>query len=227
MQPRSTAAPDDIQMSTVFEALKRRAPWLILASAVIGAATFAILSMMAPRYLSEAELAIVAQGSANAFADTRSPSASPDLVTTRMDKEAINTHVKAMQSPELLEQIAAKLHLKDRPEFNSELGPVDTLGSNSSSRRHRRSEKRGKRTRSRDVGISQPASGLFGEGEPVHRCSRDVHRSRNSRPILRTALPKIIARLSQSRALSKSTISRTFCEAKIEQADTGGRGRRD
>jgi len=128
MQPRSTAAPDDIQMSTVFEALKRRAPWLILASAVIGAATFAILSMMAPRYLSEAELAIVAQGSANAFADTRSPSASPDLVTTRMDKEAINTHVKAMQSPELLEQIAAKLHLKDRPEFNSELGPVDTLG---------------------------------------------------------------------------------------------------
>jgi len=105
MQPRSTAAPDDIQMSTVFEALKRRAPWLILASAVIGAATFAILSMMAPRYLSEAELAIVAQGSANAFADTRSPSASPDLVTTRMDKEAINTHVKAMQSPELLEQM--------------------------------------------------------------------------------------------------------------------------
>jgi polysaccharide biosynthesis transport protein len=128
MQPRSTAAPDDIQMSTVFEALKRRAPWLILTSGVIGAATFAILSMMAPKYLSEAELAIVAQGSASAFTDTRSPSASPDLVTTRMDKEAINTHVKAMQSPELLEQIAAKLHLKDRPEFNSELGPVDTLG---------------------------------------------------------------------------------------------------
>ena len=129
MQPRSPAAPDDIQMSTVFAALKRRAHWLILASAVIGLATFAILSMMAPRYLSEAELAIVAQGSANAFADPRNPSASPDLVTTRMDKEAINTHVKAMQSPELLEQIAANLHLKDRPEFNSALGPVDTLGS--------------------------------------------------------------------------------------------------
>jgi polysaccharide biosynthesis transport protein len=128
MQPRSTAAPDDIQMSTVFEALKGRARWLILTSTVIGVATFAILSMMAPKYRSEAELAIVAQGSASAFADPRSPSASPDLVTTRMDKEAINTHVKAMQSPELLEQIAANLHLKDRPEFNSELGPVDTLG---------------------------------------------------------------------------------------------------
>ena len=129
MQPRSPAAPDDIQMSTVFAALKTRAHWLILASAVISLATFAILSMMAPKYLSEAELAIVAQGSANAFADPRNPSASPDLVTTRMDKEAINTHVKAMQSSELLEQIATNLHLKDRPEFNSALGPVDTLGS--------------------------------------------------------------------------------------------------
>ena len=68
MQPRSPAAPDDIQMSTVFAALKARAHWLILASAVISLATFAILSMMAPKYLSEAELAIVAQGSANAFA---------------------------------------------------------------------------------------------------------------------------------------------------------------
>ena len=129
MQPRSPAAPDDIQMSTVFAALKTQAHWLILASAILGLATFAILSMMAPKYLSEAELAIVAQGSANAFADPRNPSASPDLVTTRMDKEAINTHVKAMQSPELLEQIAANLHLKDRSEFNSALGPVDTLGS--------------------------------------------------------------------------------------------------
>ena len=82
MQPRSPAAPDDIQMSTVFVALKARAHWLILASAVLGLATFAILSMMAPKYLSEAELAIVAQGSANAFAGPRNPSASPDLVTT-------------------------------------------------------------------------------------------------------------------------------------------------
>jgi uncharacterized protein involved in exopolysaccharide biosynthesis len=32
-----------------------------------------------------------------------------------------------MQSPELLEQVADKLDLKTRPEFNSALGPVDTL----------------------------------------------------------------------------------------------------
>jgi succinoglycan biosynthesis transport protein ExoP len=127
MQPRSPASPDDIQMSTVFEALKRSARWLILVGVGLGAATFAMLSMMAPRYQSEAELAIVAKGASSTFADPRNTSSGPDLVTTRMDKEAINTHVRAMQSPELLEQIAADLKLKDRPEFNSTLGPVDML----------------------------------------------------------------------------------------------------
>ena len=127
MQSRSPASPDDIQMSKVFEALKKSARWLILMAVGHGAATFAILSMMAPRYQSEAELAIVAKGASSSFADSRNMSSGPDLVTTRMDKEAINTHVRAMQSPELLEQIAAELKLKDRPEFNSALGPVDVL----------------------------------------------------------------------------------------------------
>jgi succinoglycan biosynthesis transport protein ExoP len=127
MQSRTPASPDDIQLSTVFEALKRRARWLILVSAGLGVATFAILSMMAPRYQSEAELAIVAKGASSSFADSRNVSSGPDLVTTRMDKEAINTHVRAMQSPELLGQIATDLKLKDRPEFNSALGPVDML----------------------------------------------------------------------------------------------------
>ena len=127
MQSRSPASPDDIQMSTVFEALKRSARWLILFSVGLGAATFSILAMTAPRYQSEAELAIVAKGASSTFADSRNMSSGPDLVTTRMDKEAINTHVRAMQSPELLEQIAADLKLKDRPEFNSVLGPVDML----------------------------------------------------------------------------------------------------
>jgi succinoglycan biosynthesis transport protein ExoP len=127
MPPRSPASPDDIQMSTVFAALKRSAHWLILISAGLGGMTFAILAMMAPRYQSEAELAIVAKGASSTFADSRNMSSGPDLVTTRMDKEAINTHVRAMQSPELMEQIAADLKLKDRPEFNSALGPIDML----------------------------------------------------------------------------------------------------
>ena len=127
MPSRSSSAPDEIEMATVFRALKRRIVWLALLSTVVGGATVTILAMMAPRYQSEAELAIVAKGASSSFADPRSAAAGPDLVTTRMDKEAINTHVKAMQSPDLLEDIANELKLKDRPEFNSTLGAVDMI----------------------------------------------------------------------------------------------------
>src|SRR6185312_8959748 len=126
MQSRSHASPDDIEMASVFDALRRSARWLILASVVLGGLTYAVLSLVAPRYQSEAELAIVAKGAAGTFSD-RNAQSGPDLITTRMDKEAINTHVRAMQSPELMEKIAKDLKLEDRPEFNSALGPVDAL----------------------------------------------------------------------------------------------------
>jgi uncharacterized protein involved in exopolysaccharide biosynthesis/Mrp family chromosome partitioning ATPase len=127
MPARPPASPDEIQMSSVFAALRRSLRWTIPLSLALGGATFAILAMMAPRYQSEAELAIVAKGASSSFTDPRSQSSGPDLITTRMDKEAINTHVRSLQSPDLMEQIAADLKLKDRPEFNSALGPVDTL----------------------------------------------------------------------------------------------------
>lgn len=126
MHPRGHASPDDIDMATVFGVLKRSARWLIPLSLVLGGLTYAALSLVAPRYQSEAELAIVAKGAGGTFAD-RNAATGPDLITTRMDKEAINTHVRAMQSQELLEKIAKDLKLADRPEFNGALGPVDKL----------------------------------------------------------------------------------------------------
>lgn len=128
MPPRAPASPDEIQMSTVFDAWKRKGRWLVLLSIALGGATFGVLTMMAPRYQSEAELAIVAKGASNTFSDPRSASSDPDPITTRMDKEAINTHVRALQSPDLMQQIAGDLKLGERREFNSALGPVDRLG---------------------------------------------------------------------------------------------------
>jgi uncharacterized protein involved in exopolysaccharide biosynthesis len=118
---------DDIQTASVFEAVKRRLLWLILLSAVIAGTAFAILSIMAPRYQSEAELAIVPKGASSTFADSCNLSPGPDLIGTRMHKDAINVHISAIQSLDLMEQIVTDLKLKDRPEFNSALGPVDTL----------------------------------------------------------------------------------------------------
>jgi len=126
MQSRVHASPDDIDMASVFGALKRSLRWLILLSLLLGGLTYATLSLVAPRYQSEAELAIVARGAGGTFAD-RNAATGPDLITTRMDKEAINTHVRAMQSQELLEKIAKDLKLAELPEFNSALGPVDKI----------------------------------------------------------------------------------------------------
>src|SRR5262245_29168262 len=46
MPPRPNSAPDEIEMTTVFKALKRRIGWLALLSAAVGGATFATLAMM-------------------------------------------------------------------------------------------------------------------------------------------------------------------------------------
>ncbi|WP_181337957.1 GumC family protein [Hyphomicrobium methylovorum] len=116
-------------MSAVVDALRRAVPRLLLLCFLVGGLTYAVASLMAPRYQSEAELAIVARGASGSFSDARNQGSGPDLITTRMDKEAINTHVRAMQSTDLLEKIATDLKLEERPEFNSALGPVDTIDS--------------------------------------------------------------------------------------------------
>ena len=126
MPPRPAASPDDIQISSVFDALKKSARTIALVSIALGGLTFATLAMMAPKYQSQAELAIIARGAAAGFNDPRSTNG-PDLITTRMDKEAINTHVRSLQSPDLLEKIAEELKLKNDAEFNNALGPVDSI----------------------------------------------------------------------------------------------------
>ncbi|MBS0238872.1 MAG: GumC family protein [Proteobacteria bacterium] len=127
MPPRAAASPDEIQVPTVFGALKRKSRSLVLLSLAAGCATFGVLTMMAPSYKSEAELAIVAKDTSSTFSDPHSVPSVSDLVTTRMDKEAINAHVRALQSPDLMQQIASDLKLNERREFNSALGPVDQL----------------------------------------------------------------------------------------------------
>ena len=125
MTAKSAASPDDIEMSSIAGALKKSFKKLVACAVILGAATFGILSMLAPKYQSQAELAIVAKGSSGAFNDPKAAAATPDTITTKMDPAAINTHVRALQSPDLMGKIADELKLKDRPEFNSALGPVD------------------------------------------------------------------------------------------------------
>lgn len=126
MRVAPAASPDNVEMTSIFSALKAAAKKILLGSVLVAALTFGVLSMMARVYQSDAELAIMAKGQPSSFADSRSQS-TVDSIATKMDQQAINTHVRALQSSDLLAQVADELKLHEKREFNAKLGPVDML----------------------------------------------------------------------------------------------------
>ena len=129
MPAHTYASPDDIDVTSLWPSLKRNLFKVALASLMAGALTFAVFSMVAPKYNSEAQLSIVARSGGNPFSAPRRDGGVSESVAVRMDREAINTHVRALRSTDLASQIAKDLNLEDRAEFNSALGSVDMLGS--------------------------------------------------------------------------------------------------
>jgi succinoglycan biosynthesis transport protein ExoP len=126
MAPARYHRPDDIDLGALWLAAIRSLPRLAVVAAALAAATYGVLSLMAPRYVSEAQLAIESKSANNPFTDP-SRAGGVDSVSVRMDKEAINTHVRALMSLDLGEEIVREMKLADRPEFNSAKGSPDTL----------------------------------------------------------------------------------------------------
>ncbi len=126
MRSHRAASADDIDIMSLMAALKRSLPRLLIVTIGAGALSFGVLSTMAPRYSSVAQLAIVAK-STNPFPDGRDRNTPSDSVTSRMDKEAINTQVRALQSTDLLLKVANGLKLSQLPEFNPRAGDLDTF----------------------------------------------------------------------------------------------------
>lgn len=126
MRPQASVSPDDIDLTTLFATLRRSVPKLIALSLITGALTYLTLSLIAPRYTAQSELGIVAKGKSNPF---KAPNAlgSSDSLSAPLDEQAVNTHLRAIQSPDLLDLIANDMRLSGRPEFNPVLGPVDTM----------------------------------------------------------------------------------------------------
>jgi uncharacterized protein involved in exopolysaccharide biosynthesis len=116
--------PHDIDISAILRSVRRSLLGLTAAAAIVGALTWGALSLMASRYASEAQLAIVAK-STNPFPDARDRQGA-DTLAPRLDKEAVNTHVRAMTAPDLLLRVAHDLDLASNPEFNNAAGDVDT-----------------------------------------------------------------------------------------------------
>jgi polysaccharide biosynthesis transport protein len=120
---QTNASPDDIDITSLWAALKRSLLKLTAVSALAMAATYGVLSTMAPRFTSEAQLAIVSK-SFNPLPDDPSKVSNSDS-TNKMDPAAINTHVKALTASDLLIQVAKGLNLAKNPEFNSAAGDLD------------------------------------------------------------------------------------------------------
>ncbi len=115
----STATPDDIDVGAVWRSLRRAFPKLLLLSLLTGGATYAVLSTFPPLYTSEAQIQVVApKGSSDQ---------SFEAVAARLDKEAVNTHLRGLMSPDLALQIIADEKLDKDPEFNSALGTPSKL----------------------------------------------------------------------------------------------------
>ena len=126
MRTQFPASPDDIDLAALGAAVKQVLPKLLLATLAIGAVSFVALSMLTPKYGSQTQIEIISKGLGNPF-EPRRDTNTPELVSVRMDKEAIATHVRALQSSDLALKLAADLKLAARPEFNSahvERGPV-------------------------------------------------------------------------------------------------------
>jgi uncharacterized protein involved in exopolysaccharide biosynthesis len=98
----------------------------MICTVVSGVVTFAGLGLVASRYESETQLTITAKRS-TAIVDAKNDASAAASITPRLDREAINTHVRALLAPDLLIKVAKELELERRPEFNAALGPVDSM----------------------------------------------------------------------------------------------------
>jgi succinoglycan biosynthesis transport protein ExoP len=125
MASKSHNRPDDIDLKSLWQSAVGSLPRLALIAALLAGATYGGLSLVAPRFQSETQLAIESKSTNNPFADP-SRSGASDSVSVRMDKEAINTHVRALMSTDLGETIVREMKLADLPEFNSARGSPDT-----------------------------------------------------------------------------------------------------
>ena len=121
-----TPGAHDIDVSSLWSGVRKALPGLMICTIASGALTFAGLAFVAPRYQAETQLTITAKRS-NAISDAKNDASAAASITPRLDREAINTHVRALVAPDLLIKVAKELDLAERREFNAALGPVDTI----------------------------------------------------------------------------------------------------
>ena len=127
MSSRLPASVDDIDVRALMAALVRRARLLLSATLLVGVMTFGIFCLITPKYAAQVQIEIVSKGLGNPF-ETRRDASSWEMISVRMDKEAIGTHVRALQSSDLALKVAKQFDLAAKPEFNSVIAEQGLFG---------------------------------------------------------------------------------------------------
>src|SRR5688572_685836 len=117
---------DDIDLRSLWRSAVASLPRLLVIAAALAGLTYGALALVAPRYASETQLTIASKSSANPFA-APSRGGYSDGISLRMDKEAVNTHVRALLSGDLGETVVREMKLAELPEFNAARGSPDRM----------------------------------------------------------------------------------------------------
>lgn len=110
---QTEALATDIDIASLVRAVAAAWKKLLLATLLVGAGTFVVLSMMSPRYASEAQIEIVNE-------EPSLPKQPGVVVTpTAPDADAVRTQARVLQSRDLAAKVASDLKLANKPEFNA------------------------------------------------------------------------------------------------------------
>ncbi len=126
MRAPSPASSDDIDPKALIAILRRELPKLIALSLVAGVLTYLTLATIAPRHTAKSVIGIMASDKAERLTASNDQ-ASTGSLSALANERTVGPHIKAIQSPALLEAVAKGLRMRNRREFNPVHGPVDTF----------------------------------------------------------------------------------------------------
>ena len=119
----SDGSGSDLDLRALGVALWRRKSLILIPTLLVGALTLVAVNMIAPRYKSEAKIAV--EGRENVFLR---PEAEKGIDRAAADQEAIATQVQILQSRDIARQVIRELKLGDRPDFDPMLSGVSSFG---------------------------------------------------------------------------------------------------
>ncbi len=115
--PAATATETEIDLRTLFSALLRKLPYILVFVLIVAGGTYYGLSRVKPVYSSQTTILIQVGESSLAQATQ----VTPDQAANALDQQAITSQVQLIRSRDLATGVAAKLDLASKAEFNPAL----------------------------------------------------------------------------------------------------------